>query len=229
MSSPNTSANLVKHEVHREFTYENTVVLTLSAEFPEVGLENNRMAENRINSRIRMQIDVFYRYIANTLYSQAIQFYKDTQVNGFPFHAYDAVLNYSLTYNENCFLSFYRDQYEYTGGAHGNTIRSSDTWNLQNGRLYPLARFFRPHTNYQYLLTQQIIKQADQNMQENPGVYFDDYRSLIVKYFNEQNYYLTPPGVAVYYQQYEIAPYSTGIVVFTIPYVVLGWAPSCSR
>lgn len=64
-------------------------------------------------------------------------------------------------------------------------------------------------------------------MAENPGVYFDDYRKLIAQYFNEEQYYLTPQGVAIYYQQYEIAPYSTGIVVFTVPYDVLGWKPSC--
>lgn len=227
MNRLSTSANLAMQKLEREFTYENTVVLKLSAEFPQLEPAGNPVAENRINGRIRMQTENFYRYASNTLYRQAVQLYHDSLANGFPFHAYDTVLQYNAAYNKHCFLSLYRDQYEYTGGAHGNTIRRSDTWSLKSGRLYPLARFFGSNSSYRFLLTQQIIQQADRNMQENPGIYFDDYRTLIVRYFNERQYYLTPQGCAVYYQQYEIAPYSTGIVVFTVPYDVLGWSPSC--
>ncbi|WP_444642233.1 DUF3298 and DUF4163 domain-containing protein [Caproiciproducens sp. R1] len=227
MYEPNFSAELTAQKVEREFQYENTAVITMTAEFPEIRLRGNRAAESRINGMIRMQTENFYRYVAGTLYRQAVQEYRDSQTNGFPFRPYDAILKYETAYNENCFLSLYRDQYEYTGGAHGNTVRRSDTWSLQNGRRYPLARFFGPHSNYRYRLLQNILKQADRNMAENPGVYFDDYRKLIAQYFNEEQYYLTPQGVAIYYQQYEIAPYSTGIVVFTVPYDVLGWKPSC--
>ena len=74
------------------------------------------------------------------------------------------------------------------------------------------------------MLIDQILRQADENIQQNPGINFEDYHALIVKYFNEEHYYLTPSGVAIYYQQYEIAPYSTGIVVFTISYME---PPSC--
>jgi len=68
--------------------------------------------------------------------------------------------------------------------------------------------------------------QADENMQQQP-IYFEDYRNLIVQHFNPASYYLSNDGLVIYYQQYEIAPYATGIVEFTIPFSVLEWRPHC--
>jgi len=228
MKSSNFSAIITMRKVKRAFSYDNKTMLTLSITFPEVILRHNTPAQNNINRHIQTQVNDFYRYASTDLYQQAIAYYKETQKNGFPFFHYDAVLQYTITYNRQCHLSMYRDQYEFTGGAHGNTIRASDTWNLTNGLTLQLSAFFSPSQDFHAFLIKQILGQADQQMQQNPGIYFEDYQALIVQYFNEKSYYLTSSGVAIYYQQYEIAPYSTGIVVFIIPYETLQWNPSCS-
>ena len=228
MNTSSFSAAITMHEIKRTFLYHNKTVLTLSITHPRVVLAQHSPAQDAINRRIRAQVHAFYRYACNSLYPQAVAAYKDAQKSGFPFHSYDAVLQYEIAYNLHCHLSVYRDQYEFTGGAHGNTIRASDTWSLMTGSLLPLSSFFPPGQDYRAFLLEQILRQADQHMQQDPGIYFEEYRSLIVQYFNEQSYYLTPSGLAIYYQQYEIAPYATGIVVFTVPYQTLHWHPSCS-
>ncbi|MEL7609477.1 MAG: DUF3298 and DUF4163 domain-containing protein [Bacillota bacterium] len=227
MDSLNFFARITLCRMKQTFPYNNTPMLTLSILYPKVALRRNPTAQNGINRRIKAQVCDFYRYASGDLYGQAIAAYKEAQENGFPFHRYDAMLQYEITYNQHCHLSLYRDQYEYTGGAHGNTIRSSDTWNLISGERIPLSDLFPAGQDYRALLIEQITKQADERMQQDPGIFFEDYRALISQYFNEEHYYLTPSGVAVYYQQYEIAPYATGIVVFTIPYAALNWHPSC--
>lgn len=223
----NSSAAITMKEITREFTYNKTVMLTLLITYPEIKLINNFKVQNRINSVIRSNAFKFFGYAASTLYFEAIREYRDAIKNNFPFRTFDAVLNYEITFNENCHLSMYADQYQFTGGAHGNTIRSSATWSLEAGRRIPLSSFFEQYKDYEHLLLEQMLKQAGMNMQQDPLIYFEDYRSLIVKYFNPQSYYLTLSGIAIYYQQYEIAPYSTGIVVFTIPYKILKFYPSC--
>jgi hypothetical protein len=55
-----------------------------------------------------------------------------------------------------------------------------------------------------------------------PGIYFDDYKKLIVENFNPQSFIITPDSLDFYYQQYDIAPYASGIIVFSIPYEDLG-------
>ena len=218
MSQSNNGATVTMQQQKRKFTYQNTVMVTLSISSPQVRIPSTLKAQMAINSRIRTQTSDFTRYVSKDLYQQAIQEYEDSQSGHFPFRPYDAVLNYTVTWNQDGLLSMYRDQYEFTGGAHGNTLRSSDTLSLSTGERIPLSSFFRPGTNYLGMLLEAILRQADANSAKEPGIYFENYRDLIVQYFNPESFYLTPQGLCIYYQQYEIAPYSTGIVVFTIPY-----------
>ncbi len=53
---------------------------------------------------------------------------------------------------------------------------------------------------------------------ENPGTYFDDYANLIRGNFDMNAFYLKPCGVVIYYQQYDIAPYASGIPEFFFPF-----------
>lgn len=221
------NAKIRVEDYEREFLYDNVVVVKLKINSINVKIYDNQVVEGRINHRIEMQTSRFYRYVSTELYKQAVAGYKYDIANGYPFNHYEAILDYNVTYNENCFLSVYRDTYEYTGGAHGSTVRASDTWHLHQGRLIPMSYYFSRDTNYYERLIAIMIEQAEVNLSENPGIYFDDFRALIIKHFNPESYYLTLEGMAVYYQQYDIAPYSSGIVVFTIPYEQLDRSPSC--
>ncbi len=227
MLSQNISATIVPREQNQDYTYEDVLVLSVQNKYFTVRLPGGGPVETAINSRIQMQIDELNTYASTTLYENAVETYQYTQEEGFPFNPFGAGLYYKVTYNQDCFLSMYRDQYEYTGGAHPNTLRYSDTWNLRTGMIVPLSSFFPAGFNYQQLLLALILKQADKIMEEEP-IFFEDYRQLIVERFNPQSYYLSPCGLVIYYQQYDIAPYSTGIVEFTIPYKALKNPPSCT-
>ncbi len=222
----NAYANITMREFKREFTYDDVQVLTLAITYPEVWLPGGRRAQERINGHIRQVVTRYYRYVSGRLYWQAVQEYRNALENDYPFRPYDAVLQYTVTYNENCYLSVYYDKYEYTGGAHGSTLRTSDTYSLENGQRMPLSSFFPRGAPVRKILLEHILCQADEIMQKEP-IFFENYRELICKYFTPENYFLTPEGVAIYYQQYEIAPYSTGIPVFVVPYAALGWKPEC--
>lgn len=214
-------------EINCVFKYDNIEILTLTIEYPIVNIYDNPHAEKKINNQIRMEVDEYFKYASNILYGQAVNSYKDSLENNFPFDSYEAYMRYTITYNDNCFLSLYTDIYEFTGGAHGNTTRISNTWDLCSGENIYLSDFFEPYTDYVHLITQEIIRQARENLKENPGIYFDDYEDLIIEKFNPDSFYMSPTGITIYYQEYDIGPYSTGIVEFTIPYVKIGWFPSC--
>lgn len=226
----NFEAVLSEQTVQKEFTYDQTTVLTFLATYPEVRLAGSQNIQNRINLYYRAAVRKFYRYAEGPMRRDAIMAYRDSKQNGFPFNTFDAVMKYTVTMNEACHLSTYFDRYEYTGGAHGNTRRFSVNWDLRTGRMLQLSDLFERGENYRKLILDQIILIAEQNIKENPGIYFDEYRELIVKYFNPESFLLTPTALQIYYQQYEIAPYSTGIVVFDLPYRKLGIdRPNCGR
>ena len=218
------NADISMNEYKKILKYNNIEALELSIKYPKISLANTQ-AEDLINNQIMMEVSQFIRY-SRYLYKQAIKGYHEAQANDYPFHSYSAFMEYTVTYNENCFLSLYFDRYVFTGGAHGNTVRSSDTWELCYGTKLSLSSFFKPGTDYKSLLIDEMIKQAEV-IQQKEGIYFDDYKELIIKNFNEDNFYLSPLGITIYYQQYDVAPYSTGIVEFTIPYSIINWRPNC--
>ena len=131
----NTNVNI--KEINRVFEYDNTDMLTLTVKYPEIHMEYNPCVKWIINNQIAMEINGYIMH-ANYLYNQAIKTYANSKTENFPFHPYEAYMEYTITYNDNCFFSLYIDKYEFTGGAHGSTIRSSNTWELCNSTNPPL-------------------------------------------------------------------------------------------
>lgn len=227
MSKVRCTATIDMREISSSYKYENIEMMKLHIKYPIININNNQSAEKKINNQISMQVDNYLAYATDILFDQAINYYKETLKNNFPFFGYEVYIEYVITYNDNCFLSLYSSNYKFTGGAHGDTRRTSNTWELCTGENVYLNNFFDPNTNYTHLLVQEMIMQAEINIIENQLIYFEDYRELIAKFFNPSNFYMSPTGITIFYHQYDIGPYSTGIVEFTIPYEKIGWFPSC--
>lgn len=224
----NMRAEIISRRIHREFQYEFTTMMFLDITFLQVSLMRAFPAQAVINRYYRTRAEEFYSYAQKILYKDAVQEYIKSQSNDFPFRPYGAAMDYALTFNGRCHMSTYFDRYQYTGGAHGNTVRDSATFELNTGRRVTMGSLFPPGSDYRRTVLEQAIAIADANNAKEPGLYFDDYRSLMVKYFNAESFNLTETGISVYYQQYEIAPYAVGIVTFNIPYAKLGIEPvSC--
>jgi len=220
--------DIIKKDYEKDYKYDNTVILTVNISNFTVNSQQ-KLTEFLINNALKQQRANFMQNATNNLYPQAVEDYNYRKENNFPFNEYVAYLVYTVTFNSNCLLSFYYDNYTYTGGAHGNTLRLANTFSLLSGFNVPLSAFFKSDTDYIKKLTQIIIKQADQNQASNPGIYFDNYRELIVQFFNKNSFYLTKDGLVIYYGQYDIAPYSSGIIEFTIPYSELDYPPTCEN
>jgi hypothetical protein len=183
-------------------------------EYPEFRSAIYRKAARKMNRFYSSDAHKYERYLRNELFYTSVEQYKYDIENGYPVRAFDAVTEFSLTYNEICIISLYSDKYEFTGGAHGNTLRTSQTWNMQKGRTIKLSELFRGDVDYKAY----ILKQVAMQIEQDPSIYFPDWEKLIVKTFNENNFYAAYEGLVVYYQQYDIAPYSSGIREFIIPY-----------
>lgn len=220
------NASIRMEEYKHTFKYKDIEVLILSIKYPILKMNLNPYVEQIINNQIKMNVNEYIRY-SRYLYNQAVKGYIDFQISNYPFHGYASYMEYKITYNQNCYFSVYIDKYEYTGGAHGTTLRTSDNWNLCTGMHLSLQNIFSPSIKYRKLIINEILKQADQEYQKNPGIYFEDYQTLIIKNFDQNSFYFSQNGITFYYQQYDIAPYSTGIVEFTIPYSLINWYPNC--
>ena len=156
MEQNNFSAHIATHDLKKQFTYDNTVMVSLKISLPEVTIENNRAAQNRINTYFVHETNRFYNQVAAEFFNSAVEDYIYRTQMGYPFMPYEAVLNYTAALNEGCHLSMFFDQYVFTGGAHGNTLRFSETWDLRTGRRLRLRDLFYPQESYRRKLLTEI-------------------------------------------------------------------------
>lgn len=199
-----------------ELKYNGVTLLKYKIEYPEFSSSFYQMSLIIINRFYKTKALEFQKHCETELFSMAVEQYKYDIENNFPVREYEALQVYKLTYSAACVISIYFDNYEFTGGAHGNTIRSSQTWNLQKCYMIKLSQLFKCTEDYKAY----ILKIVEEEIKKNPEIYFENYSKLIKETFNENSFYCTPQGIVVYYQQYDIAPYSSGIREFLIPYTI---------
>lgn len=193
--------------------YETKPVLEINITYPQISGHLYQITEKNFN--------FFYLYSAralnfrarNDLYRQAVQQYKYSKHNGFPFNLFTIMQTYEVTYLTNKYASLYIDIYTYTGGAHGMTERTGYTWNLKNGSRMTLSDFFHRNSNWRIYALKEVQKQIKQD----PQLYFENAEQLAVKYFDPRNFYLSNNGITIFYPLYTIAPYASGIRTFEIP------------
>ena len=93
------------------------------------------------------------------------------------------------------------------------TTKVSYNYNLKTGKELRLKDLFKEGFDYKSI----IDKKVREDIEKEKELYFDN--GALFKGVNEnQAYYLNRDGIIVYFQQYEIAPYSSGIREFKIPY-----------
>lgn len=123
----------------------------------------------------------------------------------------EAQSSYNTGVNMNGILSLRFQDYFYPEmAAHGVTQVSSVTLDLYTGRTYRFSELFLRGSNYQARIDG--IIQTQINAQQIP----------MLKPFegvgpNEQ-YYLTPDSLVIYYQPYVYTPGAYGVLEFRIPY-----------
>lgn len=123
----------------------------------------------------------------------------------------EAYSNYKTTLNMKGILSLRFEDYYYPEmAAHGVTGVSSVTLDLKTGHEYQFYQLFRKGSNYQAVLNQ--IIQAQIVAEQIP----------LLKPFGgvgpDEDYYLTPDSLVIYYQPYVYTPGAYGILEFKIPY-----------
>jgi hypothetical protein len=207
-----------KDSIHNDLYYKNQKTLTYTIYYPQFASDKFKPFINKLNIYYKAEATLYQKYHVMKLYQMSVDDYEYASANNFPFNLYEILVEYQLTYNQNCMLSLYFDRYEFTGGAHGMTTRSGDTWNLQKGQRMTLSDFFSENKNYLSDIIEFINQQIELDIQKGNEYYFEDYAALVKENINERNFYLVPEGVVIFFQLYEIAPYVSGIRTFLIPF-----------
>lgn len=216
-----TSLSVTNAVLKGSLSYDDTVVLSYIINYPHFQSLYEDQNLDYLNTYYLEKAYLLENMAHKILYPQAIDQYRFSKEHDYPIMPYEVRQDYTITYNQDDILSLYYDQYLYTGGAHGNTERYSNTWNLKTGNIMKLKQLFLCVPNYK----QRMIKAINSSIKGQSIIgksgYFEDYKQNVTKEFNENNFYLSPNGVIVFFQQYEIAPYSSGIPQFLLPFDIM--------
>lgn len=113
-------------------------------------------------------------------------------------------------------MNYIIDQYSYSGGAHGNTLITCRNYYAENGNLITLNDILIP--GYSDFL-RPVLLEALKKKTESVNV--DDLRGKGFLTMNEifvpDNYIIKSDTLKFIFNQYEIAPYSTGVIELSVP------------
>lgn len=196
--------------------YNDIAVFTYKIDYPFFLTTCSTSAARGINAYYAAKAEKLEQYCRTILYDEAVESARYIQKNYPPFHSYELEETYTVTYNERCITSLYIERYTYMGGAHGATERNSDTWDFRSGRKIALSDFYPGNTDFSDHIKDCIEEQTAQRLKAAPSTYFDNYPELIRKNFHMENFYMNPDGIVIYFQQYDIAPYSSGLPEFEL-------------
>lgn len=199
--------------------YGDVPLLSYRISYPQFSLGENTKAFSKINRYYEDLANSKERYYRETLYPQAVVEYMDAMEQDMETSPAEAVIDFTVTFTSPTRISLYYDQYLYTGGAHGSTYRYSDTWDIEEARLMTLKEFFPDRPTYRQDIIRAIADYIGSQVAEDEEstIYFEDYQENVREYFSEENFYLIPGGIVIYFQQYELGPYSSGILQFLLP------------
>jgi len=190
---------------------EKSEYLTIDVVIPQISGLNNKESEKVINKKILDFTDMWIKDIKEI----ANEYYGPPN-NVIPTFPYELTAKYIIK-SQNKILSFYIEYYQFTGGAHGITTRVPYNIDIKTGNELLLKDLFTGGEEYKRIINKEIEKQ----IAGNPDIYFsgkDGFNGIKEK----QQYFMDGNNIVVYFGQYEIAPYTTGIPEFRIPIKLFG-------
>ncbi|SFC48565.1 DUF3298 and DUF4163 domain-containing protein [Clostridium uliginosum] len=191
---------------------------------------NNEQKINLLNQKINEDITPLINQI-KTISKEDFDMYGQEH----PTFPYEINSDYKITNNSNSLLSLYRDFYSYTGGAHGNTLRSAYTIDKEKEELLYLNDLFAKGYDYKTIINGEISKQISitpenyseggkefKGISDKQNFYIEEVTPIKEENVNKKDNLTKEYNLVIYFQQYEIAPYCFGIPEFKIPLNLFG-------
>lgn len=180
---------------------ENNKCIEINVSYPQLVPDSLKL----INNEIKGWTDDWINDVKGILY--------DYKKSGYICNMqYQLVSQFFITLEREDLMSFYIDYYQFTGGAHGITTRRAYTLDVESGKKLKIKDLFKNGYDYKLFIDKEIKRQIDSNKDK----YFEGSEGFNginddVKFFIRGN------NLVIYYGQYEIAPYASGIPEFNIP------------
>ena len=211
----------VKDEIKAE---DGHVLVSYAYDRPTVTISGNSAAQSAIQTSLNALVDKDLTYVKEDLYTIA---QGDYQALGKDATPCTSELNFTVTRSDDTVISLVADEIQDAGGAHGSDWRSGWNCDTETGQLltFPdLGNGFREKA--MELVSEQAALQADflfDGYQENLShVVLDGTENAQNLYGFDATiaptFYMTDKSIVFLSREYELQPYSMGVLEFPTAY-----------
>jgi hypothetical protein len=125
-------------------------------------------------------------------------------------------VSYEVVAADREFVSILFYFYEYTGGAHPNTTSKSFNYDLARNSQINLADLFRPGSNYLKVISDYCVREL-----KKLSTVTDPASGAGPKLENFHSWNITPAGLKITFDRYQVGAYAVGEHEVVVPYSVL--------
>lgn len=120
---------------------------------------------------------------------------------------------YEIAYQKGDIYSFIFTEYVYPYmAAHGSSLMAGYTFDLKTGREYQLEDLFKENSGWKQFINDYIKNE----IKEKDILLFEDTPFESID--ENQEFYLKPDSLVIFYQQYAYTCYAYGFLIFEITY-----------
>ncbi|GGD51634.1 DUF3298 and DUF4163 domain-containing protein [Muriicola marianensis] len=129
---------------------------------------------------------------------------------------WEARIRAEVSFENHRILSVRLDSYLFTGGAHGYTSTNFLNFDVQKGEKINTQELFRDLLAFRSYAEEAFRKQ--ENIPADAPINSTGFMFELDSFYLPANIGLTPKGILLLYNQYEVASYADGQIQLTIPF-----------
>lgn len=196
---------------------EDATICAYVADFPVITVKGNQAATDAIAKDLEQRKRDFLT--ASKRMEEEAQWYyesllEDGEVEGYG--GFSNYMGYTIAENNGEILSVIYDNWSYTGGAHGSSLKVAANYSLKTGELLTFDTFFQDKDGAVKSIKENILRQCETPYYQE--MLFSEYETNIDDIIKEDYWYFDNAGMHIIANEYVITPYVAGIQEFIIPY-----------
>lgn len=208
-----TSFQLLRSEnLSGEESDNGQVVLLYQVSFPVFSASGDGgSSPDVLNKAVAAIAAEYEKYALEELLTYA----KQAHTAGSSALPYRLSVEYEITVCSATAVSVVFTETKHTGEAHDSIAQRTYNFSVVSNAAFKLPGIFSSglsgsqETIYEAILTE---------IRSNPSAYYADYENLVYFFDLEDRWYFSEKGLVIYFNPFELASYSAGILQFTIPY-----------
>ncbi|MFN0107445.1 MAG: DUF3298 and DUF4163 domain-containing protein [Blastocatellia bacterium] len=129
---------------------------------------------------------------------------------------YSLEVSYHTTFADKNLISLLVWTYSFTGGAHGGSASTTFNYDLNSGRMLKLADLFQPNSGYLKTISAYCITALTKELGDADGEWLRNGAGP--KAENYESWNITPDGLQITFDAYQVAAYAFGPQEVIVPY-----------